>query len=173
MPQRRRNAGLSANSCGERGSCANSSASINSKRASRRKGKAPRRFFRKVCRRCKGAVRGAVMLPTPAPPSGACHHPRPQLGKGLQRHDLNSKLQEFELSEIYRVFGNREQALELCEQARAGFEKMNMILGLGYYQRAQGDFALRETRYGDALGHYQAFMTCAKQDNHLWSMAQA
>src|SRR3972149_1291941 len=93
MPQRRRNAGLSANSCGERGSCANSSASINSKRASRRKGKAPRRFFRKVCRRCKGAVRGAVMLPTPAPPSGACHHPRPQLGKGLQRHDLNSKLQ--------------------------------------------------------------------------------
>jgi tetratricopeptide (TPR) repeat protein len=79
----------------------------------------------------------------------------------------------FELGEIYRVFGRKEKALNLYEQARTSFEKMNMVLGLGFYQRAHGDIALGKARYTDALAFYQDFETRAAQDNNTWSLMQA
>jgi predicted ATPase/DNA-binding CsgD family transcriptional regulator len=79
----------------------------------------------------------------------------------------------FEFGEMYRVFGEQEKALDLYEQAHEGFERMNIILGLGYYQRAYGDLALEDARYADALKYFQEYVKYARQDNHLWSMAQA
>ena len=79
----------------------------------------------------------------------------------------------FDFGEIYRVFGDQEKALNLYEQAHEGFERMSIILGLGYYQRAYGDLALQDARYSDALKYYQEYMKFARQDNHRWSMAQA
>jgi len=81
--------------------------------------------------------------------------------------------QTFELGDVYRISGDLEKALELYEQAQANFEKMNLVLGLGYYQRALGDIALQEQRFTDALNHYQEFMRLASQVNHLWSIGQA
>jgi predicted ATPase/DNA-binding SARP family transcriptional activator len=79
----------------------------------------------------------------------------------------------FELADVYRIFGEPDKALPLYEQAHLLFEKMNMILGLGFDQRARGDLALLEGRYSDALLHYQKYEAYAIQDNHLWSMAQS
>jgi predicted ATPase/DNA-binding SARP family transcriptional activator len=79
----------------------------------------------------------------------------------------------FELGETYRVFGEPLKANPFYEQAYRSFAKMNYVQGLGFYERAQGDFALQEARYEDALAHYRNFMQYAIQDNHAWSMAQS
>jgi tetratricopeptide (TPR) repeat protein len=79
----------------------------------------------------------------------------------------------YELGDAYRIFGEPEKALELYEQAYANFKKIDLSLGLGYCQRAQGDIALREGRYPDALEHYREFMRYVTHDNHLWSIGQA
>ncbi len=79
----------------------------------------------------------------------------------------------FELADVYRIFGEPDKALGLYEQARLLFEKMNMVLGLGFDQRARGDLALLEGRYSDALLHYQKYEAYASEDNHLWGMAQS
>jgi predicted ATPase len=79
----------------------------------------------------------------------------------------------FEIGDVYRVFGEPEKALGLYEQARALFEKMNMVLGLGFDQHARGELSLREGRYSDALLHYQKFEAYAREDNHIWGMAQS
>jgi tetratricopeptide (TPR) repeat protein len=79
----------------------------------------------------------------------------------------------FELGEIYRIFGDHEQASAHYEKARLDFERVNMILGLGYYQRALGDIAMREGHYAQALQHFRAYQAYADQDNHTWSMAHA
>ncbi len=79
----------------------------------------------------------------------------------------------FELGETYRVFGYPQRAREFFDEARAQFEKINLVLGLGYYQRAIGDLAMQEGRYADARHHYAAYSSLTEQDNHLWSMAQA
>lgn len=81
--------------------------------------------------------------------------------------------QHFELGDIHRIFGQAAPARELYEQAYAEFKQMNMLLGLGFYERAQGDLALAEARYAEALAHYEAFMRYVQQDNHTWSIGQA
>lgn len=50
---------------------------------------------------------------------------------------------------------------------------LNIILGLGYYHRAYGDIARQNAKYSDALAYYREYMNFARQENHLWSMAQA
>jgi predicted ATPase/DNA-binding CsgD family transcriptional regulator len=79
----------------------------------------------------------------------------------------------YEFGEIYRVFGDQAKALELYKQAQAGFEQMKITLGLGYCQRAYGSIAMQNAQYSDALRHYLEYQEYARQDNHLWSMAQA
>ena len=79
----------------------------------------------------------------------------------------------FELAEVHRIFGASEKAIDYYEQAQAMFEKMNMIRGLGFDQRARGDLALMDGRYSDALSHYQKFDAHVIEDNHLWGMAQS
>jgi predicted ATPase/DNA-binding SARP family transcriptional activator len=79
----------------------------------------------------------------------------------------------FELGDVHRIFGEPEKAMDLYEQARPMFEKMNMVLALGYDQRARGDLDLAEKRYSDALAHYQKFDAYSREDYHLWSMAQS
>jgi len=81
--------------------------------------------------------------------------------------------QMFELGDVYRISGELEKAMELYEQAKANFEKMNLFLGLGYYQRGFGDIAMQQARYHDAIDHYQKFMDYVTKDNHLWSIGQA
>jgi tetratricopeptide (TPR) repeat protein len=79
----------------------------------------------------------------------------------------------FELGEIHRIFGKLENALKFYDQAYVEIEKMKMIQALGFYQRAQGDITLQESRHSDALNHYREFMSYATQDNHHWGIAQA
>lgn len=79
----------------------------------------------------------------------------------------------YETGEVYRVFNDHLKATELYEQAHVGFEKMNITLGLGYYQRAYGDVALQNAQYSNTLTHYETYMKYASEDNHLWSIAQA
>lgn len=79
----------------------------------------------------------------------------------------------FELGEVHRIFGEPENALSLYDQARPIFEKMTIVLALGYDQRARGDLALVEKRYSNALAHYQKFDAYVREDNHLWSMTQS
>jgi predicted ATPase/DNA-binding CsgD family transcriptional regulator/tetratricopeptide (TPR) repeat protein len=79
----------------------------------------------------------------------------------------------YEYGEIYRVFGDQVKALELYEQAQTGFKQTKITLGLGYCQRAHGSIALQNAQYSDALRHYLEYREYARQDNHLWSMAQA
>jgi len=79
----------------------------------------------------------------------------------------------FELSEAYRVFGESQKAKEYYAQAFRWFEKTNYLQALGFCHRSQGDFALAEERYSDALEHYQDYLQYATQDNHAWGMAQA
>jgi predicted ATPase/DNA-binding SARP family transcriptional activator len=79
----------------------------------------------------------------------------------------------FELGDIYRVFGETQKARALYEEAYAGFNKLDMALGLGYYQRAAGDLALGEARYAEALERYEQYLQYAMLDNHAWSTAQA
>jgi len=50
---------------------------------------------------------------------------------------------------------------------------MKITLGLGYCQRAYGSIAMQNAQYSDALRHYLEYQEYARQDNHLWSMAQA
>lgn len=79
----------------------------------------------------------------------------------------------FELGDIYRIFGQTDKALPLIEEARVGFRKLYVILGLSYCHRALGDVALKAGQYADALDHYEQFVDYATLDNHSWSMAQA
>ncbi len=81
--------------------------------------------------------------------------------------------QLYEMGEVYRIFGEPKQALLWYEQAHPLFKKMNIVLGLGFDQRARGDLALREERFSDALAHYQKFDAYAREDNHIWGMAQS
>jgi len=85
--------------------------------------------------------------------------------------DLNWRL--FELGEAYRIFGDKEKALELILEAETGFKKLNMIQGLGYCQRAYGDIALDEHCYDEAFSFFIKYKDLATRDNHAWSMAQA
>lgn len=78
-----------------------------------------------------------------------------------------------EMGEVYRIFGNQKKALEYFETAHENFQRINMKLGLGHYQRGLGDIAMLECRYTDALKHYQDYQYFAEQDNHEWSIAQA
>jgi tetratricopeptide (TPR) repeat protein len=79
----------------------------------------------------------------------------------------------YEFGEIHRIFGNFPKALEYYEEAHHYFERINLLLGLGYYQRALGDLAMQVGRYAEARRHYQVFQSYAEQDNHIWSMVQA
>jgi len=79
----------------------------------------------------------------------------------------------YELGEIYRVFGGKEKATEYFESARIEFERLNLHIGLGYYHRSQGDIAVKESRFEDALEFYKKFNAFNAQENHLWSIAQA
>jgi tetratricopeptide (TPR) repeat protein len=88
-------------------------------------------------------------------------------------HQSDIAFRQYELGEIYRIFGDLKRASDFYEQARTGFEKMNMILGLAFYQRAQGDIALQQQRYADALPYFQSYYSHAQEDNHEWSLAQA
>jgi len=90
-------------------------------------------------------------------------------------HGYQSDLawQLLEKGEVHRIFGELENASRAYEGARELFEKMNLTLGLGYYERACGDLALHDGRYKDAMLHYQQFATLATTDNHTWSMVQA
>lgn len=93
----------------------------------------------------------------------------------VRKLDIQSNIAwwTYELAEIYRVFGDQEEALNLYERARMRFEELNMTLGLGYWERARGDIALEEGRYSDALANYQAFEVQASRENNAWSMKQA
>jgi tetratricopeptide (TPR) repeat protein len=79
----------------------------------------------------------------------------------------------YELGDVHRIYGYKKKALECYEEARTYFERINVVLGLGYCQRGMGDIAMQEGRYADALKHYQAYRSYAERDNHAWSMAQA
>jgi tetratricopeptide (TPR) repeat protein len=79
----------------------------------------------------------------------------------------------YELGEIYRVFGDKEKAVEHFERARIEFERLNLNEGLGYYHRSQGDLALKESRFEEALEFYKKYNAYNKQENHLWSIAQS
>lgn len=81
--------------------------------------------------------------------------------------------QHFELGDVYRIFGQPGPAAELYAQAHTEFEQMNLLLGLGFYERAQGDMAIVAGRYAEALTRYQAFLRYAQQDNHTWGIGQA
>ena len=78
----------------------------------------------------------------------------------------------YELGEIYRVFGDKEKAIEHFEHARLEFERLNLHVGLGYYYRSQGDLAINESRFEDALEFYKKYGVYLLQENHLWSIAQ-
>ncbi len=80
---------------------------------------------------------------------------------------------QFEIGEIYRIFGQPAQALAYYQLAHAGFEKINATLGLGFVQRAYGDLALEKQQYHEALAFFQAYQQFAQGDNHHWSMSQA
>ena len=81
--------------------------------------------------------------------------------------------QMFELGDVYRLSGELGKAKELYEQAKVNFEKMNLVLGLGYYQRGFGDIAMQQARYLDAVDCYRKFKYYVAKDNHLWSIGQA
>lgn len=98
--------------------------------------------------------------------------------RSLEHNRKHSPLVEpiwdlFELGEVYRIFGDRPQAQVYYRQAREEFEQIGVYLGLGYSERAQGDIAMTEGRYADALRDYESFSGLAARDHHLWSMAQA
>jgi hypothetical protein len=95
-----------------------------------------------------------------------------QLAQKLNIHS-DVAWQEFELGEIHRIFGDPEQAHTHYARARAGFERMNYVLGLGYCERAEGDLAWSNGRCVEALARYEAYLSRAAQDNHLWSIAHA
>jgi len=80
---------------------------------------------------------------------------------------------KYELGDVYRIFGEPTKAMELYNQARPQFEKMNMTMGLGFDQRSRGDIALENGRFADALEYYRRYLTFATEDNHLWGIAQA
>jgi tetratricopeptide (TPR) repeat protein len=61
----------------------------------------------------------------------------------------------------------------MYDQARLGFEEMNITLALGYDQRARGDLALQDERYSEALSFYQRYLEYAQEENHPWSIVQA
>jgi len=88
-------------------------------------------------------------------------------------HHSDIAFRQYELGEIYRIFGDLETAFGLYAETRTGFEKLNVTLGLAFYQRAQGDIALQEQRYADALPFFQQYKSYAEKDNHQWSRDQA
>jgi len=103
------------------------------------------------------------------------------LEKGLRSLELERQLDYqpylswrlYEVGDLYRIFGKFEEAIEFYEQAYIEFVKTDILLGLGYYQRAYGDIALKNGQYSEALDHYNKFYKYATQDNHFWSMSQA
>jgi tetratricopeptide (TPR) repeat protein len=78
----------------------------------------------------------------------------------------------YEMGEIYRVFGDKEKAIEHFERARIEFERLNLHVGLGYYYRSQGDLSVKDSRFEDALEFYKKYGVYMLQENHLWSIAQ-
>ena len=61
----------------------------------------------------------------------------------------------FELADLYRIFGQIERALPMYQHAITGFEKMDILHGKAYYDRAMGDIALAQASYQSAEQHYQ------------------
>ncbi|MCU0484811.1 MAG: AAA family ATPase [Anaerolineales bacterium] len=79
----------------------------------------------------------------------------------------------YEAGEIYRIFGDLQKARAFYEQAYPGFVQRNMLLSLGYYERAYGDLAFEAADHAEALRRYEKYAYFARQENHPWSMAQA
>ena len=78
-----------------------------------------------------------------------------------------------ELGDVHRIFGEPDKALPLYERSQVLFEKLNMVLGLGFHQRARGDLALESKRYSDALEHYKKFEAYAREDSDIWAINQS
>lgn len=79
----------------------------------------------------------------------------------------------YELGEIYRVIGETDKAIEQFDRARVEFERTQSMLGLGCYQRSQGDMALKTGNYSEALDHFKACNEYFLKENHPWSIAQS
>jgi predicted ATPase len=79
----------------------------------------------------------------------------------------------YEAGEIFRIFGDPQKAREFYERAHPGFVQLNMLLSLGYYERAFGDLAFEAAEHAEALRRYEKYAYFARQENHPWSMAQA
>lgn len=79
----------------------------------------------------------------------------------------------YEAGEILRIFGDPQKATEYYERAYPGFVQLNMLLSLGYYERAYGDLAFQQADYAKALRRYEKYAYFAGLENHPWSMAQA
>ena len=88
-------------------------------------------------------------------------------------HQVDYFLALFEAGEIFRIFGESQKAAEYYERAYPGFQQLNMLLSLGYYERAYGDLAFQQANYAEALRRYEKYALFAAQENHPWSMAQA
>lgn len=79
----------------------------------------------------------------------------------------------YEMGEIYRIYGQMNKAREYFELSRADFDRWEIPLGQGYYQRSLGDMAMQAGAYAQALQHYNVFLRYVEGYNHLWSIAEA
>jgi tetratricopeptide (TPR) repeat protein len=80
---------------------------------------------------------------------------------------------QFELGDVHRIFGHPEKALELYDLTLGSFEKMNMLLALGFNQRGRGDITLKQGDISKALDYYQKYLDYAEEDNSKWGIVQA
>lgn len=88
-------------------------------------------------------------------------------------HPANFAFTIYALGEAYRIFGETEKAREVFARARTGFEKANLEQGLGFWHCSQGDMALKEGRFTEALDHYQKYNEYFVRENHIWGITQS
>lgn len=76
----------------------------------------------------------------------------------------------WEMGELYRLKGDREQAAAWYQKALPIFEKLGDLNGIGSYYRGLGDIALGLRHWEEAHQQFQRSIEALTQDHRSWSI---
>lgn len=84
---------------------------------------------------------------------------------------FNESWDHWELGEIYRVMGNREEARRWYESSGKLFRALDNNSGESFYFRGLGALALADGDAGAAEANFRSAVELAERTNHLWQRA--
>jgi predicted ATPase/DNA-binding SARP family transcriptional activator len=79
----------------------------------------------------------------------------------------------WELGELFRLVGDREEARRYFQKAAEVFEITQVEMGQGFLLRAEAELAMAEGNWALARERFQAYHDLSRQLRHMWSVAFA